>query len=379
MTAFKINIPQSDIDDLNRRLSGVRWPAAPTEDPWILGTDQAFLERLLNYWSSSYSWREQEKWLNSFPQFKCAINGHDVHFVHVKGEGTNAKPLLLTHGWPGSFIEFLRAVPYLTTPSKFGGDPRDAFDVIIPSLPGFGFSACPTVTGVGPKYVASLWKQLMDSLGYERFFVQGGDLGASVSTWMSFLYPDSILAMHLNFIPGTYRPFLGSAADPISPQEDNFLKVVADWASREGAYGALHKTKPETLAFALSDSPVGLASWISEKFHAWSDCGGNIEQSFSLDDLITNISIYWFTNTIASSMRIYVEGARVPLNFAEGDRVDVCTGVSVFPKEIPMPPRSWVERVYRVEYWKMMDRGGHFAAMEHPKLFAEEMKSFFGR
>ncbi|MDP4098834.1 epoxide hydrolase [Paenibacillus sp. P96] len=374
---FRISIPQQEVDDLFLRLKQARWPSIFCEEPWALGTDHSFMKRLIDYWGSEYNWREQENWLNSFPQFIENVDGMNIHFVHVRGEGVSSQPLLITHGWPGSFMEMLKMVPYLTTPSLFGGNAKDAFDVIIPSIPGFAFSDKPTRPGVGSRHVAGLWAKLMERLGYERFFVQGGDIGAGISTWLSLMHPNRVMGLHLNFIPGSYKPPLSQETPPIRDEEQNFLNKVTDWMEREGAYGAVHKTKPETIAFALSDSPIGLASWIVEKFQAWSDCNGNIEASFSLDELLTNISIYWFTNTIASSIRIYAEGPKVPLSFSKEQQVIVKTGISIFPKELPMPPRSWVERGYNVTYWEHVNKGGHFAAMENPKLFAEQLHLFF--
>lgn len=376
MKPFKIAIPEQQLHDLSNRLKQVRWPSRFSEEPWALGTDHSFLKRLVDYWSSEYNWREQEARLNRFPQYIENVDGFDIHFVHVRGEGVSSRPLLLTHGWPGSFVEMLELIPYLTTPSLYGGQAEDAFDVIIPSLPGFAFSSKPTQPGVGSKYVATLWAKLMDRLGYERYFVQGGDIGAGVSTWLAFIYPERVRGLHLNYIPGSYRPPLTQNAPSMSKEERTYLDSVAEWSEREGAYSALHRTKPETLAFALSDSPAGLASWMVEKFRGWSDCKGDIESSCSLDHILTNISIYWFTNTIASSMRIYTEGGKMPLHFTEGQRITVPTGVSVFPKELPMPPQSWVERVYHVTYWEEADKGGHFAAMEQPKLLAEHLHRF---
>ncbi|KAF4326284.1 hypothetical protein G195_000293 [Phytophthora kernoviae 00238/432] len=377
MKTFRIAIPEQQLHDLFIRLKQVRWPTRFNEEPWALGTDASFLKRLVDYWGSEYNWREQEAWLNRFPQFIEHVDGLDIHFVHVRGEGVSSRPLLLTHGWPGSFVEMLELIPYLTTPSLYGGQAEDAFDVIIPSLPGFAFSSKPTQHGVGSKYVATLWAELMVRLGYDRYFVQGGDIGAGVSTWLAFLYPERVKGLHLNYIPGSYKPPLTQNTPAMSKEECSYLDTVAEWLEREGAYSSLHRTKPETLAFALSDSPTGLASWMVEKFQSWSDCKGDIESSFSLDHILTNISIYWFTNTIASSIRIYTEGAHMPLHFAEGQHITVPTGVSLFPKELPTPPRSWVERVYKVTYWEKANKGGHFAAMEHPKLFAEHLYHFF--
>lgn len=379
MQPFTINIAQQQIDDLKDRLLRTKWPSAFHGDPWSLGADLHFMQRLVDYWMNEYDWRKQEKWLNSFPQFTTTIDELDIHFIHIRGEGTSPEPIIITHGWPGSFIEHLKLSHYLTRPSEYGGNPEDSFDVVIPSLPGYGFSQIPQQPGIGPKAVASLWEKLMTRLGYETFYAQGGDVGSSVSTWLSALYPERVKALHLNYILGNLQPSLGEGTRAINADEQDYLNRMQDWARREGAYASLHATKPETLGFALSDSPIGLAAWIAEKFHSWSDCDGNVEHAVSFDELLTNISIYWFTNTITSSLRMYAESAKVPLRFADGEGVTVPTGVTLFPKELPMPPREWAERVYPIVYWEHAARGGHFASLEQPALLAEQLQAFFGR
>ena len=270
-----------------------------------------------------------------------------------------------------------RILPLLTDPGAHGADPADAFDVIVPSLPGYGFSERPSRPGVGPHHVAGLWAELMQGLGYRRFGAQGGDWGASISTWLGFRLPDRVAGLHLNYIPGSFLPPLGEGQPPLSADEQAFRAAAAAWLDAEGAYGRIHGTKPQTLAYALNDSPIGLAAWIAEKFRAWSDCGGDVEQSFTLDELLTDISIYWFTGTIGSSMRLYRESRLRPLHFAAGERVVPPLGVAQFPRELPLPPRSWVERVFTVSRWTPMPRGGHFAAMEAPELLASEIREFF--
>ncbi|MDO3409803.1 epoxide hydrolase [Saccharibacillus sp. CPCC 101409] len=378
MQPFTIEIPRQQIDDLRNRLQRIQWPSGFDAEPWSLGADAAFMRRLVDYWTNEYDWRKQERWLNGFPQFKANIGGLDIHFVHIRGEGKSPKPLIVTHGWPGSFIEHLKLSSYLARPSQYGGDPEDSFDIVIPSLPGYGFSQIPDKPGMGPKAVAPLWAELMTLLGYETFYAQGGDVGSSVSTWLAALYPERVKALHLNYILGNLRPSSGEGERPLSADEQDYLDRMQDWARREGAYASLHATKPDTPAFALSDSPVGLAAWITEKFRAWSDCGGDLENAVSLDELLTNISIYWFTNTVASSMRMYAESARVPLRFGPGEGVAVPTGVTLFPGEIPMPPREWAERVYNIVYWEHAPRGGHFASLEQPALLAEQIRAFVG-
>ncbi len=377
MQTFVIDIAQQQLDDLKSRLLRTTWPSKMDSDPWSLGADLPFMQRLVDYWLNEYNWRKQEQWLNSFPQFKTTINGLDVHFVHVRGEGTSPQPIIITHGWPGSFIEHLKLSDYLARPSQYGGDPEASFDVIIPSLPGYGFSQIPHQPGIGPKAIAPMWAELMTRLGYETFYAQGGDVGSSVSTWLAALYPDRVKALHLNYILGNLQPPLGEGERVISTDEQDYLDRMQSWARREGAYAALHATKPDTLGFALSDSPIGLAAWIAEKFNSWSDCEGNVENAITFDELLTNISIYWFTNTITSSLRLYAESAKVPLRFTHGQGVTAPTGVTLFPKELPMPPKEWAERVYNIVYWEHATRGGHFAAFEQPALLAEQLRTFF--
>jgi len=374
---FRIAIGDDALRDLRERLSRVRWPATLPGTGWTEGTDSDFLKRLVTYWRDRFDWRAQEARLNTLPQFMAEVEGQQIHFVHQRGIGPDPLPLLITHGWPGSFIEMAEIIPLLTEPEKHGGDAKDAFDVIVPSLPGYAFSPAPLKPGTGPAHVARLWAKLMEGLGQDRYGVQGGDWGASVSTWLAYQQPARVAGVHLNFIPGSFRPPLGPTEAPISAEEEEFLARGRVWADAEGAYGHIQGTKPQTLAFGLNDSPVGLAAWIVEKFQAWSDCAGHVEQAFSMDALLTGISLYWYTGTIGSSFRMYLENRRSPVRFESGQRVAVPLGVAQFPHELPMPPRSWVERVFDVQRWTRMPRGGHFAAMEAPQDLAEELRAFF--
>jgi len=374
---FAIAICDEQLEDLGLRLRLTRWPDAIEGMGWEDGTDRAFLQGLARYWQTGFDWRAQEARLNALPQFVAELDGIDIHFVHQRGTGPAPFPLVITHGWPGSFVEMEQIIPLLADPGGHGADPVDAFDVVVPSLPGYGFSQRPSRPGFGPCQASDLWMRLMTGLGYERFGAQGGDWGASVSTWLAFRFPDHVAGLHLNFIPGSYRPPLGDGQPPLSEDERAFLDASLAWADAEGAYGHIQRTRPQTLAYALTDSPVGLAAWIVEKFRAWSDCGGDVERAFTMDALLTNISIYWFTSTIGSSMRLYRESGRRPLHFAAGEHVSPPLGVAAFPHELPMPPRAWVERVYNVARWTPMPRGGHFAAMEAPELLAEEIRAFF--
>lgn len=374
---FSIAIDDAALSDLQQRLGATRWRDGVAGAGWQEGTDSDFLQRLVQHWQTRFDWRAQESRLNRLAQFIAEVDGQSIHFVHQRGVGPAPMPLLLTHGWPGSFVEMQAIIPLLSDPASHGGDARDAFDVVVPSLPGYGFSAAPRHAGTGPFEVAGLWAQLMTGLGYERFGAQGGDWGAGVSTWLAWRYPQRVSGLHLNFIPGSYRPPLGEGQAPVSAEEQGFLDRVADWSQREGAYAQIQGTKPQSLAVGLNDSPAGLAAWISEKFHGWTDCAGVVQSAVSLDELLTNISLYWFTGSIGSSFRLYLESRRRPLHFQPGERVLPPLGVARFPAELPMPPRSWVQRVYDVQRWSEMPAGGHFAALEQPQALAEEIRAFF--
>jgi pimeloyl-ACP methyl ester carboxylesterase len=374
---FNIAISDSALVDLRDRLARTRWQTTISNSAWDEGTDIDFLTHLVAYWRDEFDWRAQESKLNTLPHYKASVAKESIHFIHQPGQGPAPFPLILTHGWPGSFIEMADIIPLLADPGSHGGDPRDAFHVVVPSLPGYGFSSAPLTKGTGPYEIAGLWAELMTGLGYDSFGAQGGDWGAGVSTWLAYRYPDRVKGLHLNFIPGSFRPPLGDGLPSVSAEEQRFLDQAAVWIERQGAYGHIQGTKPQSLAFGLNDSPVGLAAWIAEKFQAWSDCGGEIERAISLDALLTNISIYWFTGTIGSSFRLYLESRSRPLHFTSGQRVSTPLGVAQFPAELPMPPRSWVERCYDIHRWTAMPRGGHFAAMECPAELAEEIRAFF--
>lgn len=374
---FRIDISAEQIEDLRRRLRATRLPSSLDADQWNDGASLVFTRRMAEYWLDRFDWRAQEARLNRLPQYLATVDGLDLHFVHQPGKGPAPLPLVLTHGWPGSFIEMEHIIPLLADPAAHGGDPADAFHVVVPSVPGFGFSASPTTSGVDAYRVAELWLKLMHGLGYERFAAQGGDIGAGVSTWLARRFPEQIIGVHLNYIPGSYRPPLGDGLPPITAEEQAFLHAAANWSNAEGAYAAEQGTKPQTLAYAMTDSPIGLAAWITEKFRTWSDCSGDVERVFTMDELLTNISIYWFGHMLDASFRFYKEGRRRPQTFAPSERVAPPLGVAAFPCELPTPPRSWVERVFNVQRWTPMPRGGHFAALEQPELLVEDIRAFF--
>ncbi|TAL97909.1 MAG: epoxide hydrolase [Paraburkholderia sp.] len=376
-TPFLIAIPETQVLALSARLEHTRWPDHYDGSPWALGVDPAYVRELVQYWAKGYDWRSAERRLNREPQFVARVGGLDIHYVHRRGVGPRPYPLVITHGWPGSFIEFMELLPHLCDPASVGADPADAFDVVLPSLPGFGFSERPAKPGTSAFVTADLWAELMRGLGYERFGAQGGDLGAAVSIALALRHPQHVDGIHLNYLPGSYEPPLGADEPPVTPREQTFLDAKAMWATLEGGYAHMHSTKPQTLATSLNDSPAGLAAWIVEKFRAWSDCNGDIESVFSKDELLTNLSLYWYTQTIASSMRFYWEMRLKPLRFAHGERVRPPLGFARFPREISRPPQSWIERVFDLKQWADMPRGGHFAAMEQPALLAEEIRRFF--
>jgi len=374
---FSIAISDEALQDLRQRLGATRWAPGVEGNGWSEGTDSTTLHRLVQYWQRDFDWRAQEARLNTLPQFMAHMPGQRIHFLHQRGQGPAPLPLVLTHGWPGSFVEMEAILPLLTDPASHGGDAADAFHVVVPSLPGYGFSPAPASKGTGPSEIAGLWAQLMTALGYDTFGAQGGDWGASVSTWLAYRYPVRVKGLHLNFLPGSYRPPLGPDQAPVSSEEQRFLDQASAWSQMHGAYGQIQGTRPQTLAVGLNDSPAGLAAWILEKFQAWSDCQGDVEQAFGLDALLTNIALYWFTGSIGASFRLYLESRRKPLHFSPGQRVLPPLGVARFPAELPMPPRSWVERCYNVQHWTHMHRGGHFAAMECPHALAEDIRAFF--
>ncbi|HEX7913600.1 MAG TPA: epoxide hydrolase [Paraburkholderia sp.] len=374
---FEIAIADHDIDDLRRRIRATRWAPATPSPAWQQGVDGAWLRDLTEYWAGHFDWREAERKLNLQQQFMADVDGQRVHFVHRRGAGPAPYPLVLTHGWPGSFFEFYTLIDLLCDPAAHGGDPADAFDVVVPSLPGFGFSQAPAQSGMSAFQVADLWALLMHGLGYARFGAQGGDLGAGVSIALAARHAQAVDGIHLNFLPSSHEPAIGAAQQPLSPAEEAYLQEKNEWVALEGGYAHMHGTKPLTLAASLNDSPVGLAAWIGEKFRAWSDCAGDVERVFPKDDLLTNISLYWHTQTIGSSIQMYWENRLQPMRLTGAQRVAPPVGFARFPKEINHPPRSWLERTFDVAQWTDMPAGGHFAAMEQPDLLCAEIRRFF--
>ncbi len=366
---FTIHVDDDVLADLRRRLERTRWPDQIPGTGWDYGTDRAYLEELVRYWLESFDWRRQEALLNTWPQFKTAVEGIDLHFAQVKGKGPAPLPLVITHGWPGSFFEMHKVIGPLTDPAAYGGDPADAFDVVVPSIPGFGFSGPTRERGVSPARVAEVLNGLMtEQLGYSRYGAQGGDFGSAISRQIGNLYPEHVVGVHLNMVGGWPNEA------PANEQEREIEELRNWWVTNETGYSAIQRTKPQSLAYGLNDSPAGLAAWIVEKWRTWSDCDGDVERRFSKDDLLTNITIYWVTETITSSVRFYYESARAPIAPQKGP---VPIGVAMFPKDMIRTTRAQAEDHYNITHWTEMPRGGHFAAMEEPELFVEDVRTFF--
>ena len=371
---FRIQIAQEVLDDLKYRLDHVRWPDQLKDSAWERGTEMGYLQSLISYWRDHFDWRAQEQELNRYSQFHCRVDGIDVHFVHERGKGPNPLPIILTHGWPDSFIRYKKIISLLTDPARYGGDPADSFDVIVPSLPGFGFSSRPEHSGINNFRVSELWAKLMtEELGYRRFAAAGGDIGSGVTRYLALNHPELLVGIHLTDI-GIIRNLMTSNEAGLAKEELDYKINAQQWIAREGAYMSIQSTKPQTLAYGLSDSPVGLASWIVEKFRAWSDCQGDLEQSFSKDELLTNIMIYWVTNTSGSSTRIYYENMN---SLPPMGQIEVPTGIALFPADILLPPKEWAGRHLNITRWTLMPRGGHFTAMEDPEPLAEDIRTFY--
>lgn len=366
---FTISVPEEAIDDLHRRLRHTRWPDAVVDSGWTYGLDLDWMRSLADYWLREYDWRAEARTLNEYPHYVATIDGCQIHYLHFRSKHPNAVPLVITHGWPGSFLELLKVAPRLAESAS------DPFHVVIPSLPGFGFSERPSAPGMNTFRTAELWVGLMRELGYRRFVAQGGDIGANVSSVLAWKHPESVLALHLNYIPGLYRPWV-DAATKLSPEEVAFQERKQTWYDEKGGYWHVQATQPQTLGFALNDSPVGLAAWLIDKYRDWSECDGVVERRFSRDELLTHVSLYWFSETIASSCRMYLEMLKAPLAFGRGERIAIPCGVLHLAKEAPMAPRAWVERAYDVVRWTEKPKGGHFAAWEEPEVFATDVREF---
>jgi microsomal epoxide hydrolase len=373
---FRIDVPEVAIADLRARLERVRWPDEPPLESWSTGTSLGYMKVLSEYWRSGFDWRAWEAKLNGFRQFSVPLDGIDLHFIHEEGRGPDPMPLLLSHGWPGSVFEFHKLLPMLTDPARFGGNAADAFTVVAPSLPGYTLSFAPGQKRFSIEDIAACFAALMtDVLGYERFAAQGGDWGGFVSSVLGHRYAERVIGIHLNLLAVRRDPKM--LAHP-TPGEKSFLAELNHWLKEETGYQAIQGTKPQTLAYGLSDSPAGLAAWIVEKFRSWSDCGGDAEGAVSRDEMLANISLYWFTGAIGSSFWPYYARLHGPWPIPEGETVGVPTGYAAFPKEIVRPPRSVAEKTYTdIRRWSVMPKGGHFAALEQPEALAQEIREFF--
>jgi pimeloyl-ACP methyl ester carboxylesterase len=372
---FRIAVPDEVLADLRDRLARTRWPDQLADSGWTYGTDLSFLQDLCDYWRDGFDWRAAEARLNAWPQFETTIEGTHLHFIHARSKHADAMPLCLTHGWPGSIAEFLKVLGPLTDPTAFGGSAEDAFHVVAPSMPGYGFSDPTTQPGFDIMRVARTEAALMARLGYDRYGAQGGDWGAVVTLHLGVLDAAHLTGVHVNMVAA-------SPADPNQPhagvaeRELDWIAAAAEFARVGAGYQKVQQTQPQSLAYGLTDSPSGLAGWIVEKFRSWSDCGGDVLSRFTRDELLTNITIYWVTNTINSSMRLYRETYEARSSRLK-QRVKVPVGVAVFPKEIYRAPRAWADAILNVTQWTEMAAGGHFAAMEEPAALVHDMRKFF--
>ncbi len=361
---FRLAVPEAALADLRERLARTRWPDEPPLEPWSTGTGLAYMQELVEYWRTRFDWRAQEARLNAFEQFTATIDDIPLHFLHVKGRGPNPVPLLVSHGWPGSVFEFLRLFPLLAD-----------FTIVAPSLPGYGPSFAPGQRRLGIEEIADLYAELMRRLGYERFGAQGGDWGAFVASCLGHRHARRVVGVHLNMLAVRRDPKEPAA----SAEEQAYLTQLAGWLKEDMGYQWIQGTRPQTLAYGLTDSPAGLAAWIAEKFRAWSDCGGVIENAIPRDEMLADISLYWFTGAIGSSFWPYYARMHGPWPIPAGETVGVPVGYAEFPREILRPPRSLAERSYTdIRRWSVMSKGGHFAALEQPEALAEEVRAFFG-
>jgi epoxide hydrolase len=367
--SFRIAVPDDVLIDLRERLHRTRWPEPECVDDWSQGMPLAYTRELAAYWADGYDWRTREAALNRFDQFVTEIDGLDIHFIHQRSPHTDAFPLIITHGWPGSIVEFHKVIEPLTDPTAHGGRAQDAFHVVCPSLPGYGFSGKPTATGWGVGKVADAWETLMTRLGYDRYGAQGGDWGAAVTTAMG-VKRGHCVGIHINMPLALPPAGMGSP----TPEEQEALEARERYAKWDSGYMKQQSTRPQTLGYGLVDSPVGQMAWIVEKFWSWMDCDGHPENVLTRDELLDNVMMYWATASAASSARMYWESIN---SFGEFSRVELPTGIAAFPKEIVRSPRHWCEANFNITHWTAMPRGGHFAAFEQPELFVDDVRTFF--
>ncbi len=369
---IEIQIAQSHLDNLKQKLRLTRWPDEIEGSGWNYGADLRYMKELSDYWINVYDWRKTENEINRYGNYIATIDGFKIHFLHIKGTGEKSVPLIITHGWPSSFLEMMKLIPLLTENKSL------SFDLVVPSMMGYGFSQKITQPGCNAIFMAGLWHKLMIELGYEKYGVQGGDFGAGVSTALAMKFPDQVTGIHLNYIPGNYVPFL-EENEEFTKEENDYLDLEEAWYSREGGYSLQQNTKPLTLAYGLNDSPMGLCAWIVEKMHGWADCNGYIGNVFTKDELLSNVTLYWITETIHSSIRLYNENSKSPLIIGKDSFIKTPTGIAHFKLEEPFPLRKFIERGYNIQHWSDFPSGGHFPAMEKPEQLGEDIITFFSK
>ena len=374
---YKIEIPDSVLDDLKSRLERTRWPDELPGTGWDYGSNLDYVKELVEYWRTKFDWHAQEKLINSFSHFKSEVDGLNIHFIHEKGKGPNPMPLVITHGWPGTFFEMYKVIPMLSDPASHGGDPADAFDVVAPSMPGYGFSDATDKRGLSVLSIGDLWAKLMsENLGYQKFAAQGGDWGARVTAKLGLSHGDKVIGIHTTSTSSP-TPYQGPGTRELSEAEKAMLAQRVQWLADEGGYSHIQATKPQTLSYGLNDSPAGLAAWIVEKYRTWSDCGGDVESRFTKDELLTTITIYWVTQSINSSTRLYYESFFQAWDLAKDEKIQVPVAIASFPRENSVPLREWAERSFNIQQWTDMPSGGHFAALEEPDRLVEDIRKFF--
>jgi epoxide hydrolase len=374
MERFTVHVPDSVLEDLHERLARTRFPDQLSGAGWSYGTELGYLRELITHWRHHYDWRAQERALNAFDHFTTPVRGLSLHFIHARSKEPDALPILITHGWPGSVYEFHKIIGPLTDPAAHGGERTDAFHVVCPSIPGYGFSEAPRDPGFDIAQVAHTHAELMAQLGYTRYAAQGGDWGAAVTTQLARLYPERLAGIHLNMLLA--RPPQDRTAG-LSQEELGWLQDASQHLKHGTGYYKIQSTRPQTLGYGLNDSPAGLAAWIVEKFQSWSDCDGEVERRFTKDELLTNIMLYWVTQSITSSTRLYCENVRSQTSFLAGGRIEVPTAAAIFKRELSKTPRAWAEAAYNLQRYTVFPRGGHFAALEEPELLVQDLRAFF--
>jgi pimeloyl-ACP methyl ester carboxylesterase len=368
---FEIHAADEELEDLRRRLRATRWPEKEAVDDWSQGVPLAYVQEVCEYWAEKYDWRATERRLNQFPQFKTEIDGLDFHFIHVRSPHADAKPIVITHGWPGSIVEFHKVIGPLSDPTKYGGNASDAFHVVCPSLPGYGWSGKPAKNGWNVERIADAWGQLMARLGYGRYFAQGGDWGSAVTTAIGARDPEHCIAIHLNMVSARPDP---ETMNDLTDREKSALEGMQYYQDWDSGYSKEQSTRPQTVGYGLVDSPAGLAAWILEKFWAWTDSNGHPENVLTRDEMLDDIMFYWLPKAGASSARLYWE------SFSRGSRMDVTipVGGSIFPREIFRTSRRWADKRFpNINYWNELEKGGHFAAFEQPEIYVNEVRASF--